>query len=303
MDKTGRIIVPPKYDVLGLVREKEDFKEYIVTVISKTDATAFRLEGYRLFIIDYASEIKEKYCRDLFLVGNDKYKYGLIDEKGREILKTEFDWVVPYKDLILVRKGDKWGIFDLKGKTVTEVLRTEFDEVVPYDDLILAIKGDKWGIFDIKGKTLLPIKYDWISFEDLEEGRKFIRIKENYEVGLVDRKGNIVIPPKYDDIRMVVGDKVVVQVGAYLGIADINGREILPAEYEDFMIFNENLFLMSKDLKWGLFDAEKSRFVIPVKYDEINYDEDLGLFFVSRDGKDFYLKVFPDGKVIEYFDP
>jgi hypothetical protein len=122
-------------------------------------------------------------------------------------------------------------------------------------------------------------------------------------VGLADRKGNIVIPPKYDDIKIVIGNKVVFQIEAYLGIADINGREILPAEYEDFMIFNENLFLMSKDLKWGLFDAEKSRFVIPVNYDEINYDEDLGLFFVSRDGKDFYLKVFPDGKVIEYFDP
>jgi hypothetical protein len=301
MDKTGRIIVPPKYDILGLVKEKEEYEEYEVIAINEREGGIYYSNVY----IDYVSEIKylEYYCGNLFLVGKEGYKFGLIDEKGREVLRTEFDWVVPYKDLILVRKGDKWGIFDIRGKTVTEVLRTEFDEVVPYEDLILARKGDKWGIFDLKGKTLLPIKYDWISFEDIKEGREFVRIKENYEAGLVDRKGNIVIPPKYDDIKIVIGNKVVFQIEAYVGIADINGREILPAEYEDFRIFNENLFLMSKDLKWGLFDAEKARFVLPVKYDEINYNEDLGLFFVSRDGKDFYLKVFPDGKVIEYFDP
>jgi KWG Leptospira. len=280
-------------------------------VIGKFEGWIYSYE-YGRFSVYYVSEIKykEEYCRDLILVGKegdkydkDKYKYGLIDEKGREILRTEFDWVVPYKDLILVRKGDKWGIFDIKGKTVTEVLRTEFDEVAPYDDLILAIKGDKWGIFDLKGKTLLPIKYDWISFEDIKEGREFVRIKENYEVGLADRKGNIVIPPKYDDIKIVIGNNVVFQIEAYFGIADINGREILPAEYEDFSVFNENLFLMSKDLKWGLFDTEKSKFVLPVKYDKINYDENMGLFFVERDGKEFYVKVFSDGKVIEYFDP
>ncbi|MFZ8832901.1 MAG: WG repeat-containing protein, partial [Candidatus Caldipriscus sp.] len=269
MDKTGRIIVPPKYDVLGLVRESDD-EGYRIITISGGGSGFFSISvGNRSLFERFEYEIKyvEEYCRELFLVGKEGYKFGLIDEKGRE------------------------------------VLRTEFDEVAPYDDLILARKGDKWGIFDLRGKTILEMKYDWISFEDLKEGREFLRIKENYEAGLVDRKGNTVIPPKYDDIRMVVGDKVVVQVGAYIGIVDINGREILPAEYEDFRIFNENLFLMSKDLKWGLFDAEKARFVLPVKYDEINYDEYLGLFFVSRDGKDFYLKVFPDGKVIEYFDP
>jgi hypothetical protein len=269
MDKTGKIIVYPKYDMLGLVEESND-ERYRIIRISEGQGSfynAFFSENRSLSVwSDYQIKYVEEYCRDLFLVGNND-KFGLIDEKG------------------------------------TEVLRTEFDEVAPYEDLILARKGDKWGIFDLQGKTILEMKYDWISFEDLKEGREFVRIKENYEAGLVDRKGNTVIPPKYDDIRMVVGDKVVVQVGAYIGIVDINGREILPAEYEDFRIFNENLFLMSKDLKWGLFDTEKGKFVLPVKYDEINYDENMGLFFVERDGKEFYVKVFSDGKVIEYFDP
>jgi hypothetical protein len=270
MDKTGKIIVYPKYDMLGLVEESND-EGYRIIRISKGQSSfynAFFAENRSLSEwSDDQIKYVEEYCRDLFLVGNEGYKFGLIDEKG------------------------------------TEVLRTEFDEVAPYEDLILARKGNKWGIFDLQGKTILEMKYDWISFEDLKEGREFVRIKENYEAGLVDRKGNTVIPPKYDDIRMVIEDKVVVQVGAHIGIVDINGREILPAEYEDFSVFNENLFLMSKDLKWGLFDTEKSKFVLPVKYDKINYDENMGLFFVEMDGKEFYVKVFSDGKVIEYFDP
>ncbi|MFZ8846900.1 MAG: WG repeat-containing protein, partial [Candidatus Hydrothermia bacterium] len=173
MDKTGRIIVPPKYDILGLVRESDDEGYSIITISGGGSGFFSTFVGNRSLFERFEYEIKyvEEYCRDLFLVGKEGYKFGLIDENG------------------------------------TEVLRTEFDEVAPYEDLILARKGDKWGIFDLRGKTILEMKYDWISFEDLKEGREFLRIKENYEAGLVDRKGNTVIPPKYDDIRMVVGDK------------------------------------------------------------------------------------------------
>ena len=52
--------------------------------------------------------------------------------------------------------------------------------------------------------------------------------------------------------------------------------------------------------KWGLLDSTIKE-IVPPKYDFIG-DFDKNLLFVKLNGKDFYIKVFPDGKVVEYYD-
>jgi mannose-6-phosphate isomerase-like protein (cupin superfamily) len=51
-----------------------------------------------------------------------------------------------------------------------------------------------------------------------------------------------------------------------VGFMDKTGNEIVPPKYDDVWIFHE------------------------------------GLASVSLNGKDFYIKVFPNGKIIEYYD-
>jgi hypothetical protein len=52
--------------------------------------------------------------------------------------------------------------------------------------------------------------------------------------------------------------------------------------------------------KWGFIDKTGKEIVTP-KYDKAwNFQE--GLAWVELNGKDFYIKVFPDGKVVEYYE-
>jgi hypothetical protein len=54
------------------------------------------------------------------------------------------------------------------------------------------------------------------------------------------------------------------------------------------------------DYKWGFID-KTGKVIVPPKYDyALPFYE--GLSQVRLNGKYFYIKVFPDGKVVEYYD-
>ena len=52
--------------------------------------------------------------------------------------------------------------------------------------------------------------------------------------------------------------------------------------------------------KWGFIDKTGKEIVTP-KYDDAK-DFKEGLAWVELNGKGFYIKVFPDGKVVEYYE-
>jgi hypothetical protein len=52
--------------------------------------------------------------------------------------------------------------------------------------------------------------------------------------------------------------------------------------------------------KWGFIDKTGNE-IVPPKYDKAGVFIE-GLAWVELNGKDFYIKVFPDGKIIEYYD-
>ena len=52
--------------------------------------------------------------------------------------------------------------------------------------------------------------------------------------------------------------------------------------------------------KWGFCTPDK-KVVIPPKYDDA-YDFHEGLAEVVLNKKEFYIKIFPDGKIVEYYE-
>ena len=57
---------------------------------------------------------------------------------------------------------------------------------------------------------------------------------------------------------------------------------------------------MELNYKWGFIDKTGKEIVTP-KYDKAD-DFKEGLAKVELNGKDFYIKIFPDGKVVEYYE-
>ena len=85
-----------------------------------------------------------------------------------------------------------------------------------------------------------------------------------------------------------------------MGFIDKTGKEIVPPKYDDAGVFIEGLAKVKLNGKWGLID-KTGKEIVPPKYDDAGVFIE-GLAQVELNGKEFYIKVFSNGKVVEYYE-
>lgn len=64
-----------------------------------------------------------------------------------------------------------------------------------------------------------------------------------------------------------------VAIDGQYGIINEKGRIVEQLEYQDIHFMLDNLFMVKKGGKWGIFDAEKKDLVVPIVYDQINWEK------------------------------
>lgn len=131
-----------------------------------------------------------------------------------------------------------------------------------YEDLKPFYKDGKWGILK-KGKVIVEPKYEGTNIFK----QNYIKVKKNGYWGLLDERGNEIIPIIYDDILDINDEGVFmfyVKKGESIGMVNSLGKEIIPPKYE--MIsryydvvsgYSDNLFKFYKNGKVGIADNEK----------------------------------------------
>ena len=140
------------------------------------------------------------------------------------------------------------------------------------------------GLMDSAGKTLTDAAYQSVIGEVADD--RFAVIGTNAKIGLIDRKGKEIIPPKYRDADLTVGyaDGLwAVQNGDVWGYVDKKGNEKIACRYENAQGFSEGLAAVSDGRFWGYID-EDGKSVIDCRFDEAYLFDD-GLACVCVDGK------------------
>jgi hypothetical protein len=84
------------------------------------------------------------------------------------------------------------------------------------------------------------------------------------------------------------------------GFCTPDKKVVVQPKYDDAEDFKEGLAQVKLNRKWGFID-KTGKEILPPKYDYAKYFQE-GLAEVKLNGKYFYIKVFPDGKIIEYYD-
>lgn len=206
-------------------------------------------------------------------------KAGLINRKGEIVYPADkYELIFHHCDNVFelwlntdgVIKCSKY--FDAKlGKEVPEphiekVQEPEFPEQAKkYEDLRwcadnrIAFKdGDLYGVMDEKGNVIVPPTYDLISIASLAAHRNRISVKKDGKNGYIDLEGNVVIPFEHP----------------YVG-------------YQQKLHLHK---FHTKDDKWGYMD-EKGQVVIPAIYDAIDARETHGLdeIAVAKDGRCYFI--------------
>ena len=89
----------------------------------------------------------------------------------------------------------------------------------------------KWGLVNARGELIVPFKYDDLgTFVDCEGD--FIHIEVEGKYGLIDCLGNIVIKPIYDDIIRFFDGLALVEQNKKFGYIDTSGNVAIPMIYD-----------------------------------------------------------------------
>ncbi len=100
------------------------------------------------------------------------------------------------KDLISVKKNNRWGFVDQQGNWV---IRNEYDFADNfYSDLARVRVKDKYGFIDKKNSIIIPIKYNYAgNFSDKVNLAPIQCNDHNYLYGYIDKQGIIKIECQY----------------------------------------------------------------------------------------------------------
>ena len=132
----------------------------------------------------------------------------------------------------------------------------------------------KWGYSDTLGKIKIPAKYDTVYFFDYNtvyKGDHVIAIvKFNGKPTAITEKGVVIVPPKYDFIKVMQQSAEITFFVSNKGKFGVyrNGKELFPPIYDYMDVTSYGHFKVHKDNKWGLIN-DAGKIVIPIAYDDL----------------------------------
>jgi hypothetical protein len=274
-DRSGRWVIAPRFRVCS------SFEGGMAEVVV----------GDRRFYMDASGrEIEDRnFASNHFSEGRIPVKigesYGFADAEGRLVVFPRFEYASDFSEgLAPARVGGKWGYID---RTGAFLIAPRFDRADGFSEGLASVcfstdePKKSASIANLAGNPVSDAKL--FSFE----------IKE--KCGFIDRTGELVIEPRFNEAGKFSGGLAPVYVGAYprvlgssdpeagkWGYVDRAGRVVVPLQYVYAREFSEGLAAVWLGKKWGYIDAS-GRFVIPPRFaSALNFDGGLALVGVGE---------------------
>ncbi len=107
------------------------------------------------------------------------------------------------------------------------------------------------------------------------QAQGFYAFEENEKFGLKSKKGQVIIPSKYDFVVNEDAYKLVIaSIANKWGIFDTTGKELTAIKYDDISMISgyekSEVFKVKLDNKFGFVDRTGKE-ITPLKYDEVGY--------------------------------
>lgn len=169
-------------------------------------------------------------------------KYGYLDKNLEE--KTEFVWddATNFSEKIAaVRSGDKWALINTKGELLTDYI---YADVKRDSNNFCSRYGLIW-VNEGKGYKLINTELEVISEELYEDVRCFYEegpgaVCRSGKWGYVDRQGQLVISPEYDDADSFRQGYAPVKKDGLWGYAGEDGEILIDYTFDEALGFNKD---------------------------------------------------------------
>lgn len=230
INQSGQFVVEPKYGTITTFSEgrAEVTDDQGFKVIDE-QGTVLTAKPYS-FIGMYEEGRAQAASND----AQGNYRYGYLDLQGKEVIPLQYESGTDFKQgkAIVQVKEMEYALIDRDGNR----LATYQDAFVGnLGEGLLAFKKDnnaKTGYMDEQGNVVIPPQF--AIAEAFEQGKAVVNTSDSFvnQYGLIDKKGNFVIKPKYNDINRLGEDRVAVgkaidekqpYLGSKYAIANLNG--------------------------------------------------------------------------------
>lgn len=271
-----------------------------------------------------------EYADGLIVVINKDGKYGVIDIDGQTLIAPIYDQikVLSKNENILFNCGKlndlnvyHWRLADVKGNIVTVSPYIKISQLG--ENLLLAeTEQNKFTILDSRGRETKDILFDIVHNFDISttipprnyydkpqkiENQKYAIVGADGSYGLIDRKGKLVIAPKYKSITILEngcfwGNGVLYDINERRVIVNGNSVMIIPDGYFNAELLDNGLILVSNINKygcerWGCIN-QVGTIIIPPLYHSLSYSA--GLLLASICNDDDHLERTKKSGVIDF---
>lgn len=218
-----------------------------------------QLPGQQLFpvkqdglwgLIDAAGNLQRQAVFDL--IGKpDAYGYlmvqqgnfiGLLHPNGQELLPPQYDDVqVVDKGLFSVLSANNWRLINEQGACLLEA--GEYQQIRKLSNTHYAFrKGEKWGLVDRQGQQLTKPTYDNIRLL----GKRFFEVTQDKEKGLLDDKGQLVLAPLASRLVLSPDSLVFYQQKGKWGANRLDGQLVFPANYDHYRRMGKDYIILQE---------------------------------------------------------
>lgn len=227
-----------------------------VLLIDKSGRTVFSTEQVQQDSIDLVYNFSEG--RALFV--NREGKYGYFDTKGNIIIPPLYDCAHSFKEEVALV-----GIADSKGRMAYQL--------IDRNGLVLSFIQVRNGMLD----------------EQVEDGLLFCKSAEGYCCYL-NRHGEPVfyLPESVEYCTSFMEGKAVFQSGNKFGVIDCNGKILIPANYDEACVVDENRVALCLDDRYALGNVD-GRLLTLMQYASIGRFYQSGMSVVRKDDAYFWM--------------
>lgn len=273
--------VPVQYDQLNYVSKR--YEPYISIQLGNKYGV-LNPEGEVILAAEYDDILFDGY-RYKVKKGD---KLGLHDNKGKELMPTCFDQIEnhAFVNQMRVQIGDQWAVYNwIKDDPCS--LAIHYDDIDYFSQYFVVREGSKFGLKDLNAKEVLPIEYDYMAPFFLKYLQTVI-VGQNKKVGLyrIDSTGtkHVEIPIEYDDIWIDEENfKIKVRSGDRIDYF-FEEQTLFDLAYNDVQYYEDiDRVMVKKKGKWGMLTPAGEE-MIPIAYDKIHVMSDKQ-FMVQKKGK------------------
>lgn len=208
LDLTGQVLLPPTFDYYT-IKGNSQYSQGMLAPFNSEEKCALMNNRFEV-ITPYIYDSFKKRAHNLIVARKGEY-LGILDTLGNELTPFIYDRV-GYNDngFLPVEKDGKVGVIYKNGKQVipfTEVRHTfRLDRSTKEPGLISVVIDEKRGLIDSTGREVLPFIYEFIGDEYgvdlLHLVKKYKTFDSKAERGVADPKGNIILEPIYEEVKI-----------------------------------------------------------------------------------------------------